>query len=566
MNIRRVVATASKEWREIVRDRMFLALTFLVPVSLMLVVGYGLSLDVEDIPLAIMDRDGTSLSREYSYRFIDSRYFDFKGYALDSHELPPLLADNKIRAAIIIPENFQKQLLAGRPVVVQTIIDGTFPFRAQTTKGYVLAMNTAFTSEMLAAFISKKRGIPLAEAASSTRPIKLEARYLYNQSMKSDWALAPRLIMVILMMTPPFYTALGIVREKERGSIYNIYSSTVTRLEFLVGKLIPYVGIHDSDHSFASRELIHRFRPPQFSIDGEVFNHGESIELLDRGEAMLVLDIPPQFQESLLNGDTTNVQLQIDTSNPVLGFLATSYGEQIVGQYGLEAAMKREGIGLNEQAAPIIHEEHRVWYNANQNDAWFMSVVEMLNVIPMFAILLPASAMAREKERGTIEQLMVSPLSTFQMMFPKVIAMTSVILVGTFITFHLILQPCFGVPFRGSLTLFMAVTAVYVFTIAAVGMLLATIARNLAQVGMLTALIFIPMVFLSGAWTPPENMPPFLRALSAIAPLHHYIDASLGIMLKGSGIGLLWDSILAIALFGAAIYGLSMGYFRRQLG
>ncbi|WDQ18542.1 ABC transporter permease [Rhodopirellula sp. P2] len=247
MNVRRVTAVASKEWREIVRDRMFLALTFLVPVSLMLVVGYGLSLDVEDIPLAIVDRDGTNLSREYAYRYIDSRYFDFKGYALDVHDLSPLLADNKIRAAIILPENFQKELLGGRPVVVQTLIDGTFPFRAQTTKGYVLAMNTSFSSEVLASYISKRRGIPLAQAATSIRPVTLEARYLYNQSMKSDWAITPRLIMVILMMTPPFYTALGIVREKERGSIYNIYSSTVTRLEFLIGKLIPYVGISSAN-------------------------------------------------------------------------------------------------------------------------------------------------------------------------------------------------------------------------------------------------------------------------------------------------------------------------------
>ncbi|TWT81346.1 Inner membrane transport permease YbhS [Planctomycetes bacterium CA13] len=247
MNVHRVAATASKEWREIVRDRLFLALTFLVPTSLMLVVGYGLSLDVEDIPLAIVDRDGTNLSREYAHRFIDSRYFDFKGYALDRHALPLLLADNKVRAAIIIPENFQKELMAGRPIVVQTLIDGTLPSRAQTTKGYVLAMNTAFTSEMLAMFISKKRGIPLGQAARSLRPVKFEARYLYNQSMRSDWALAPRLIMVILMMTPPFYTALGIVREKERGSIYNIYSSTVSRFEFLVGKLIPYVGISSAN-------------------------------------------------------------------------------------------------------------------------------------------------------------------------------------------------------------------------------------------------------------------------------------------------------------------------------
>ncbi|WP_404308785.1 ABC transporter permease [Neorhodopirellula lusitana] len=243
MNLQRVAATASKEWREIVRDRLFLALTFLVPTSLMLVVGYGLSLDVEDIPLAIVDRDGSNLSREYSHRFMDSRYFDFQGYALDRHELPPLLEDNKVRAAIIIPENFQKELLAGRPVVVQTLIDGTFPFRAQTIKGYVLAMNTAFTSEMLAMYVAKQKGVSISEAARRLQPIQFQTRYLYNQSMRSSWALAPRLIMVILMMTPPFYTALGIVREKERGSIYNIYSSTVSRLEFLVGKLIPYVGI-----------------------------------------------------------------------------------------------------------------------------------------------------------------------------------------------------------------------------------------------------------------------------------------------------------------------------------
>lgn len=325
--------------------------------------------------------------------------------------------------------------------------------------------------------------------------------------------------------------------------------------------------IHDSDHSFASRELIHRFRPPHFSIDGEVLNHSETVALLDRGEAMMVLDIPPQFQESLLNGETTSVQLQIDTSNPVLGFLASSYGQQIVARYGIEAAMKRHGISEDQlQVAPIIHEEHRVWYNPNQNDAWFMSLLEMLNIITMFAILLPASAMAREKERGTVEQLLVSPLSTFQMMFPKVLAMTSVILFGTLITIYGILQPCFGVPFRGSLTLFMAVTALYVFATAGLGLLLASVARNLAQVGMLTALIFIPMVFLSGAWTPPENMPTVLRAVSDIAPLHHYIDASLGIMLKGTGIDLLWDSILAIAVFGVVIYGLSMGYFRRQFG
>ena len=234
---------AHKEWREIVRDRLFFSLAFIVPAFLMILFGYGISMDVEDIPFVVMDQDGSRMSRDYSYRFIDSRYFDFKGYVHDEHTLTLLLTDNKVRAAIIIPEHFQKDLLNGRPVHVQTLIDGTFPFRAQTTKGYVTAINAAMSRELLAGYLSRTRGIPIERARGIVRPVRLEVRYLYNQSVKSIWSVAPKLIMVIMMLSPPFLTALGVVREKESGSIYNIYASTVRRGEFLLGKLVPYVGI-----------------------------------------------------------------------------------------------------------------------------------------------------------------------------------------------------------------------------------------------------------------------------------------------------------------------------------
>jgi len=134
MNFQRVLAVAQKEWREIVRDKLFFSLAFIVPVLLMLMFGYGLSLDVENIPMAIVDHDGSAASRDYAAKFIDSRYFQFLGYSHDEGELTPLLTGNRIRAAVIIPEHFEKDLLAGRPAQVQTLIDGTFPFRAQTTK------------------------------------------------------------------------------------------------------------------------------------------------------------------------------------------------------------------------------------------------------------------------------------------------------------------------------------------------------------------------------------------------------------------------------------------------
>ncbi len=243
MNPTRIKALAYKEWREILRDRLFLSLAFILPVSMMLIFGYGIKLDVENIPFAVLDQDRTAMSRDYLHLFMDSRYFDYQGHVQSERELEPLLADSKIRFAIIVPPKFQENLKAGRPVAVQSLIDGTFPFRTSTSKGYVIAINNAFNGKLLAGFISQKMGMPPGQAAALVEPVKVQLRYLYNQEIKSIWSIAPTMMMFILLMTPPFLTALGVVREKENGSIYNIYSSTVTRAEFLIGKLLPYLGI-----------------------------------------------------------------------------------------------------------------------------------------------------------------------------------------------------------------------------------------------------------------------------------------------------------------------------------
>ena len=234
---------AVKEWREILRDRLFFALAFVVPSVLMLVFGYGIILDVEKLPFAVLDQDRTEMSRDYLQKFTSSRYFDYQGDVTSERELSPLLADSKIRLAIIIPENFQKNLIAGHPAHVQTLIDGTFPFRAQTAKGYVIAINAATNAELLAKRIAQTQGVTLERARELVSPVRLELRYLYNQELNSRWSVAAALVMFILMVSPPFLTALGVVREKENGSIYNIYTSTVTRGEFLIGKLLPYIFI-----------------------------------------------------------------------------------------------------------------------------------------------------------------------------------------------------------------------------------------------------------------------------------------------------------------------------------
>ena len=234
---------ALKEWKETTRDRLFLLLAFLLPALWLVVFGYGLNLDVEDIPFAVVDRDHSEFSREYLQRFIQSRYFSFRGYADEERTLDRLLTETKIRVAIIVPERFQEQLVAGESVAVQTLLDGTFPLHTDIAKGYVIAINQAFTEERLIEYLRRTRGLTQEQADVLVRPLTVEVRYLYNEEVRSTWSMVPALVMFTLMLASPLLTALGVVREKETGSIYNIYSSTVSRAEFLTGKLLPYIVI-----------------------------------------------------------------------------------------------------------------------------------------------------------------------------------------------------------------------------------------------------------------------------------------------------------------------------------
>ncbi len=226
-----------------VRDPLSLVMGFVLPFALMLLIGFGMTFDVENIPLAIVDRDGSAASRDYAYRFIGSRYFDFKGYLADERKAAPLLMDGKLRAVIVIAERFERDLLAGRPAAVQVLLDGAFPDRVRITKGYISAINAAATRELIAGYLSRRDGIPAAQANELLQPFGLEMRYLYNQGVKSDWSIPPKLIMFILFFVPAFMTSLRVVREKETGTIFNIYTSPLTRVEFLLAKLAPYVAI-----------------------------------------------------------------------------------------------------------------------------------------------------------------------------------------------------------------------------------------------------------------------------------------------------------------------------------
>lgn len=243
MNAGRVAAIASKEWREIARDRIFGLLAFLLPTVLMLVFGYGLTQDVEHLPLVIVDGDRTAASRDYAQHFMGSRHFAFDGYVDRVGDAEQLIATGRARVAIVIGERFERDLLAGRNVTIQTLVDATFINSARVLKGYLDAINAGAGGALASARLSRRTGVSGARADAMLRPLRLDVRYLYNEELRSIWSIAPSLIMNIVMWTSPLLMALSVVREKESGSIFNIYASETTRLEFLLGKLLPCAGI-----------------------------------------------------------------------------------------------------------------------------------------------------------------------------------------------------------------------------------------------------------------------------------------------------------------------------------
>lgn len=332
---------------------------------------------------------------------------------------------------------------------------------------------------------------------------------------------------------------------------------------FLAGRAISLqlrdarTAIVDEDGSAASRELIAGFREPWFRVLGQLPRASDATRMLDRGDAMVVLHVPPRFEESTIAGRPADVLMQVDATNPGLAVLAAAYGARIV-------ATRAPGATSGEPQ--VIIDDHRVWFNPNQTDAWATSIIQLLIMITVLSILLPASAMVREKERGTVEQLLVSPLSPAQIIVPKILAMAMVIVAGAAVSLLGLLRLVFHVPARGSLTLLFVVTTIFVFTTSGLGLFLTTIARNLAQVGMLVSAALPPMVFLSGAWSPPEAMPPWLRVVMNLSPLRYYLDIAFGILLKGAGPAALWRPIAALIALGGATLGLGIWRFRRQFG
>jgi ribosome-dependent ATPase len=233
-DVGRLWASTHREALEVLRDPLRLAFALFSPLILMITFGYGISFDVENLPYAVFDQDRTLESRELLENFSGSRYFEQRSDIASTEEMERRLMSGELKLAVETPPNFGRDLLSGKTPEVAVWIDGAMPFRAETIRGYVEGIARKYLADQSA----RRNG-----AATPSPLFTIETRFRYNQAFKSVYSIIPGVIMLMLALIPAMMTAVSVVREKETGSIANFRSTPIGRLEFLLGKQLPYVAI-----------------------------------------------------------------------------------------------------------------------------------------------------------------------------------------------------------------------------------------------------------------------------------------------------------------------------------
>jgi len=232
-SLRRLLSYSQREAMELRRDPIRATLAMLGTVILMFIMGYGISLDVENLRYAVLDRDQTTTSQAYTLNIAGSRYFTEEAPLRDYDDLDQRLRSGEISLAVEIPPDFGSDLKRGDVPEVAFWVDGAMPTRADTIRGYVQGIHLSYLQQL-----SRE-----ATGNSPQEQVNVALRYRYNPDVQSLPAMVPAVIPLLLMLIPAMLTALGVVREKELGSITNLYVTPVTRLEFLLGKQLPYIAI-----------------------------------------------------------------------------------------------------------------------------------------------------------------------------------------------------------------------------------------------------------------------------------------------------------------------------------
>jgi ABC-2 type transport system permease protein len=320
------------------------------------------------------------------------------------------------------------------------------------------------------------------------------------------------------------------------------------------------IAIVDEDRSPLSNRIVGAFYPPYFETP-QLITHAEMDARLDAGLDTFALDIPPEFQRDVLAGREPTIQLNVDATRMSQAFTGSGYINTIVGDE-VRAFVQR----YREVYEPPVSLTLRARFNPELTQSWFGAIMETIDNVTLLAIVLTGAALIREREHGTVEHLLVMPVTPFEIMASKVWAMGAVVLVACAIALLFVVQGLLEVPIQGSIALFLVGAALQLFATTSLGILLATFARSMPQFGLLLILILLPLQMLSGGVTPRESMPEAIQGLMLAAPNTHFVMAAQSILFRGAGLDVVWPQFLALAVIGIVMFGISLTRFRSTIG
>ena len=319
------------------------------------------------------------------------------------------------------------------------------------------------------------------------------------------------------------------------------------------------IAIVDEDGSPLSARIASSFYPPHF-LAPRMITLAEMDAGMDNGDFTFVLDIPPNFQRDVLAGASPAIQLNVDATRMSQAFTGSGYVQQIVAGEVNEFVQRYRGSTHLPAELNV-----RTRFNPNLEHAWFGALMGIINNVTMLSIILTGAALIREREHGTIEHLLVMPVTPGEIMLAKVWSMGLVVLLAAMGALVLVVQGALHIPVQGSVALFAVVVALHLFAATSMGIFLATLARSMPQFGMLLVLVLLPLQLLSGGMTPRESMPQLVQQVMLAAPTTHFVTAGQAILYRGAGLDVVWPQMLAIAAIGATLFTTALARFRKTL-
>ena len=364
---------------------------------------------------------------------------------------------------------------------------------------------------------------------------------IYHLGIKELWSLIRDPILLVLIA----FAFTGMV-----------YTAATAMPDGLQNASIVFV---DEDRSTLSNRIKTAFYPPEFTKPHDI-NLDEMDRGLDKGEYTFVVNIPPYFQKDVMAGKQPSIQLNIDATRMSQAFTGNMIVNQIINGEVSEFLERAR----TPAKYPVTIEE-RMRFNANLTASWFGALIEVINLITLLAIVLTGAALIREQEKGTVEHLLVMPLTPFEIMLSKIWSMGMVVLISATLSLIFIVKGALNVPIIGSIPLFLLGSVLHLFAISSIGIYLATIARNMPQFGMLMLLVLIPLQMLSGGMTPRESMPEIIQNIMLIAPTTHFIELSKAILFKDAGFAIVWQQFMMLLIIGIVFFYFAHQRFRSTI-